>query len=275
MELFRAALKRHFWTRYVTLAPYRLLLCAKHSVLGVPESGNLHNPGYAELILQRYLSFAGPHGFHGKVAEVGPGAATDVAELLLAHGAAAVDQIDRFFAAKGHNRITRYVASAETFFREHGEYDFILSNAVLEHLHDPLVALRAMVGALSPGGMMIHFIDLRDHGAFSPALHDLSFLRLPDWLYWPLIIQGGPNRIRTRKYRELLASLPVKSTIYPTTFVGSNDEFWLRPTVAPESLIAQSIKRAKEFQPHLAARFADESPEELAVNGVAIVARRN
>src|SRR5713101_2540018 len=101
------------------------------------------------------------------------------------------------------------VQAAERFFPAHAGYDFILSAAVLEHLYDPLEVLRSMCSALNPGGMMIHRVDLRDHGAFSPSLHDLSFLRLPDWSYWPLRIRGGPNRFRVTDYRQCLVSLPV------------------------------------------------------------------
>jgi SAM-dependent methyltransferase len=267
-------LHQYFWLRYLTLVPHRLLLCAKYAIAGVPEAGSLHDPGYSEKMLRRYMAFAGVSSFRGKVAEVGPGTRTDVAELLLANGAAWVDQIDRFQAAKGHNRIRRHIAPAEKFFASHRGYDFILSNAVLEHLYDPLVALRVMADALAPGGAMVHIVDLRDHGNFSPPLHELSFLRLSDALYWPLKIQGGPNRVRAEDYRKCLASLHVAAEIHPTSLVGCVEEFWDHPGDIPSQAFEKALREALLARPYLARQFTTEPAEDLAVNGIAVVARR-
>jgi 2-polyprenyl-3-methyl-5-hydroxy-6-metoxy-1,4-benzoquinol methylase len=57
--------------------------------------------------------------------------------------------------------LCRYQMPAEEFFLSHHGYDFILSCAVIEHLYNPLAALRAMAKALNPGGVMIHAVDCR------------------------------------------------------------------------------------------------------------------
>jgi SAM-dependent methyltransferase len=83
--------------------------------------------------------------------------------------------------------ITRYYgpqAAGESYFNERASiYDFIISRSVLEHTTDPVLTLESMYHALKPGGYLIHKIDLRDHGMFTPHHHDLKFLELPRGIY--------------------------------------------------------------------------------------------
>ena len=189
----KSATREIFWLRYISLAAWRLLYAAYATLTHRNISGQhdespeaLHQ--YAKVNLSCYKLWAGIEHFHGRVAEVGPGGASALAELLLADGCLQVDQVDRFTHATSRPSspdIYRYRAAGETFFNTHGGYDYILSCAVMEHLTDPLQALRSMAGALKPGGVMIHAVDCRDHGQFSKHLHDLSFLRIPPFLYFP------------------------------------------------------------------------------------------
>ncbi|MEV4312252.1 methyltransferase domain-containing protein [Actinocrispum sp. NPDC049592] len=56
-------------------------------------------------------------------------------------------------------------------------FDIIFSAACLEHVADPLAALRTMHRLLKPGGVTTHSIDLRDHRDFSDPL---AFLKHSD-----------------------------------------------------------------------------------------------
>jgi hypothetical protein len=63
---------------------------------------------------------------------------------------------------------------------EFGSIDFLLSNAVMEHVVDLLDAYRAVVAWLRPGGFASHQIDFRSHGLF--AAWD-GHWACPDWLW--------------------------------------------------------------------------------------------
>ena len=144
---------------------------------------------------------------------MGPGDNAGVAVLMRKDGSDQVDLIGRYFSrcdtqkqsmiydalSKRHRfdwlrrelawndthlvGITQQVGqSAEEFFHDCAQsggpvYDVIASRSVLEHLYDPLNVLESMVSCLKPGGSMIHKIDLRGHGMFTPEHHEVTFLR--------------------------------------------------------------------------------------------------
>src|ERR1700694_4903338 len=55
--------------------------------------------------------------------------------------------------------------------------DLIVSNAVMEEIHDFDTAFSSMDQLLKPGGYMVHRIDLRNYGMFSKyGYHPLEFL---------------------------------------------------------------------------------------------------
>lgn len=61
-------------------------------------------------------------------------------------------------------------------------YDITASNAVFEHLFDPLSAARSLYAVTAPGGVGLHQVDFRDHRNFSAPLEfllldELSFAR--------------------------------------------------------------------------------------------------
>jgi SAM-dependent methyltransferase len=196
---------------------------------------------YLERIHVGYRRLAGVHNFHGNIAEIGPGGHAGVALLLRADGCDRVDLIDRFvirsdpaqqaaiYAAlsrrhdldrfrlgeswSGHSLAGIFWHEgrpAEEYFRRAaatspGEFDFILSHTVLQHLYDPLAAITDMITCLRSGGKLVHRIDLRDQGFFSQSHHELTWLSMPTWL-WPYLTRhvGGPNRVLAHRYRTLL-----------------------------------------------------------------------
>ena len=156
---------------------------------------------YIDLVFADYRAEAGVACFFGKVAEIGPGDSCGVALRFLEDGCAQIDLVDRFWAKRddAHQRlINRTIverapalmaccgesgeesafpgihrqygeqASAEAFFLGHKVYDFIVSRAVLEHVRDPVLSLVQQADALSLQGMLLHAVDLRDHGACFP-----------------------------------------------------------------------------------------------------------
>jgi SAM-dependent methyltransferase len=51
------------------------------------------------------------------------------------------------------------------------EFDLVYSCAAMEHFDRPQEAVREMCRVLAPGGLAVHFIDLRNHGGTHPLDH--------------------------------------------------------------------------------------------------------
>jgi SAM-dependent methyltransferase len=259
---------------------------------------------YATRIAGDYLARCPTLG--GRIAEIGPGGNAALALNLIAHGATSVDLLDRFAfshdpahlarlygaiiagdarlagldAANLAPRVRCHVgeeAAAERFFAAHRGYDAILSCAVLEHLYDPLGALDAMAAALNPGGVLLHQVDLRDHGMFSAAGHDeLTFLALPSWLYPHMTRRRGrPNRVLLHRYRAALDALGLDYELLVTNLVGSPA---IPPTPyaeIPAEIRAAALARVAAIRPGLAREFADASDADLSVTGFFLAAKKH
>jgi len=81
----------------------------------------------------------------------------------------------------------------------HGS-DIVLSTSVFEHLTDPAGILNALVKITSPGGIHLHYVDLRDHFFKYP----FEMLTYPEktWTAW-LNPTSNLNRWRLPAYRKL------------------------------------------------------------------------
>jgi SAM-dependent methyltransferase len=248
-----------------------------------------------------------------RVLELGPGEDVCVALRFLAAGAAQVSCIDRFrfevdaawehevyrlllddVDDEGRRRLSD-VLSPDGRLLAHGErlevvrgvgieegaerlgdgrFDLIVSVAVLEHVYDLAASLRAMDQLLAPGGVMVHQVDLRDHGMFSGGgRHPLEFLTIGDRVYDLMTSHtGAPNRERAGTYRGLLAELGHEATLKVTNVGGArNDISPYREQIAigreVDAPLAESIVRMRD---RLAPRFGELSTEELATTGLLI-----
>lgn len=157
-------------------------------------------------------------------------------------------------------------------------FDLIVSVAVLEHVYDLAASLRAMDALLVPGGLMVHQVDLRDHGMFSGGgRHPLEFLTIHERVYRLMSSHtGAPNRERIGVYRELLAGLGHQTTIKVTNVGGGRKDlvpYRERIAVGAEidPALAASIERMRG---RLAPRFAPLPVEELATTGILIRSRK-
>ncbi|MCG8408891.1 MAG: methyltransferase domain-containing protein, partial [Phycisphaerales bacterium] len=211
---------------------------------------------YIDRIFADYLRYAGIDSFYGRVCEIGPGDNFGLAVRALDSGADEVIAIDRFYSKRDpefQNRLYRAMAerhglhrffdgepseetlsgvqyrpseAAETFFADKiEEFDFIVSRAVFEHLYDPLGALDDMIGALRPGGTLIHRVDLRDHGMFF-NLNPLTFLTVPGQIYRRMVSNSGrPNRVMFADYRDWLERSGLTGSLRITRLAGVDGEF--------------------------------------------------
>ena len=261
---------------------------------------------YIEEVFNDYVTYGGLVHLGGAAADVGPGDNAGVALLFRAAGCETVDLVDRFRSRRSVEQQRRiYTAladrhdlagpegwdddripgvtwhigsSAEAHFAERahegGVYDLIVSRATLEHLYDPLGALRSMAACLKPGGRMVHKIDFRDHGMFTPAHSELTFLRFPGWLHRQMTQRSGrPNRVLLHRYEGLAQEMTragvLEVTILVTSLVGEGE---IVPHVPLSSLPPQArqraVARADAARPHLARDFAGVSSTDLAVTGI-------
>jgi SAM-dependent methyltransferase len=280
-QSIKSATGRNVWIRYMFLAFWRLLCTAAAQVSGKAYSGqcSIDQESYAERVFLDYKRWAGINRFYGHAAEVGPGSVSALGLMLLADGCSQVDMVDRYSYGIENETppaLRRYQMPAEEFFLSHHGYEFILSCAVMEHLYDPLAALRAMAKALNPGGVMIHAVDCRDHGQFSDNLHDLSFLQIPPWLYSPLAAGTGLNRIRISDYRRTLESLGLNCRVFVTSLSGVPEG--ISPAVEFDKLdpylIDKSSRNLYSIKNKLAKPFRDMHDRDLMISGFSLVARK-
>lgn len=187
-----------------------------------------------------------------RVLEYGPGDVLGVALLFYAHGAAAVDCVDRFALEQlteanvaiyrnilarldgaHRERATQAFVDGrpERGFRPEAihygvgrdglsgrvdAYDLIVSRAVFEHVNDLDGTMRDIATALKPDGVSLHQVDLKSHGL--DRYQKFDFLTWPPSLYRLMYgHKGFPNRWRANAYREAatragLACAPLQPT---------------------------------------------------------------
>ena len=274
---------------------------ARHEDLDIDASH-----AYVARVYGDYLAYGGLDRFSGTVAEIGPGDGFAVALRILGGGADHVHAIDRWVSrrdADAQRRIYGALAErhdlawlfdgapaeetirdltyhagqpAETFFRESGlRFDAILSRAVMEHLYDPLAALDDMAESLAPGGVMIHRIDLRDHGMFA-GHHPLTLLTLSDGLHRRMTRGAGrPNRVLAPAYRAWLEGSGLSGGIAMSRLAGVGGEQDPAPWEALDvGIKAQALDCVRTIRPRLGKRFKAMRDEDLAVAGLVLVARK-
>lgn len=267
---------------------------------------------YINEVFMDYKYYGRVKQFHGRVAEVGPGDNCGVGLLFLRDGCDSVDLVDRFYSKRnspqqaaiyrmltagnpssgskspgdadlydddsfaGVKRFYGEKASAELFFETHKDYDFIVSRAVLEHVYNPALALMRMASALTPEGMMLHKVDLGDHGMFSPQFHELKYYEVPDWLYKRMTKSAGyPNRVLINQYNYIMKQTGLDFTFLVTRLAGAGE---IRPHVPYEDIQDSYRKEASRYvrsvRKRFAASFSNLSDEELSITGFFVVARK-
>lgn len=70
------------------------------------------------------------------------------------------------------DRLQYHHCSAASIPAAENSYDYVFSNAVMEHLADPATVIKEIKRVLKPDGVTFHNIDLRDHSDFTnPYAH--------------------------------------------------------------------------------------------------------
>jgi len=268
---------------------------------------------YIEEVVAAYKQYGRIDKFTGVAAEVGPGDNAGVAMLMRRDGCLQVDLVDRFASRRESAKQQRVYSalskkyqldwlkheqmwddreldgivpkigqSAEEYFAACAQsdapgYDVIVSRSVLEHLYDPLGALEHMARSLKPGGRMLHKIDLRDHGLFTPQHPELTFLTFPSGIYQLMTRNSGrPNRILFHRYREVFERLQsqyhIETAVYVTRLTGVGDivPHQLYEDI-PAAMWRQATEHVEPYRPHFAREFRSVAGKDLAIAGVFVV----
>jgi SAM-dependent methyltransferase len=271
---------------------------------------------YIEKAFNDYKQYGLFEKFYGSVAEIGPGDNAGVSLLMRKDGCDRVDLIDRFLTRKNFDQQAKIYSAlsqrydldefkiqevwneralaginwmvgepAEIYFqkcaRTRGQiYDFIVSCDVLEHLYDPLDALPYMLECLKPGGRLLHKIDFRDHGLYTPEHHELTFLEIPTPIYRLMSRNvGRPNRMLIHRYRELLTQMKLTGAIDYSLLVtqlvsvGEISPHRQFADIEPEKQ-RQAIAFVDSHRAKFADEFRDVDSGDLAVSGIFLIATK-
>lgn len=157
-------------------------------------------------------------------------------------------------------------------------FDLIVSRAVLEHVFDIDAAFDSMDALLTPDGLMIHKVDLRDHGLFSEGgLNALTFLTIDDRIYRLMgeKTAGLPNRKLIDWYREKLGGLGFGCEFLITHMAGVQAEVKPHRPLADGLPDKAPLAGAEAIRSKVLPRYKDLPAEELAISGFMLVARRS
>lgn len=159
---------------------------------------------------------------------------------------------------------------------EINDFIVIVYSACLEHLYAPLNALKHRVESLKPGGRILHKIDLRDPGMFTPTAHELTFLQIPNTIYRFMVSNSGrPNRILVHRYREVLEEMKnaelINYSLLVTSLVGVGEitPHKMFPEIDLEKQ-RQAVAFVEEHRQKFASEFIEISSEDLAISGILI-----
>jgi len=274
---------------------------ARHRSLPLEQS-----VAYIDRVYQDYLAYSGRDRFTGVVGEIGPGDNFGLALLLLGNGASTVHAVDRYASERDSTQqaaiyqalaarhalqnqfdgppgettmrgLVRHAGvPAERFFRERtGQFDAILSRAVLEHLYDPIAAVDDMANALAPGGVLVHRIDLRDHGMFA-GRHPLTFLTIPDRVYRAMTRGAGrPNRVLLPAWRDWLVRSGLRGSLRITRLAGVEGEIEPADWNDIDAKMRETaLGTVRAIRPKLCRNLAPLDDRDLAVSGCVLVAEK-
>jgi SAM-dependent methyltransferase len=249
-----------------------------------------------------------------RVLEVGPGDNLGVALRLLGLGARQVVCVDRFVTARDRDQQRTINTALIEFMPEDqrarldpvltpagdirpgqdrlvliegmpiedaaerldGEFDLIVSRAVLMHVYDLDAAMKAMTRLLVPSGAMSHKVDLSDLRLFTEGgHHPLTFLTIPDRLWDRMRRNTGlPNRLLANYYRETLEAWNYEVELLISRLIGQSELETPAPAEGLGARIEQAAPLVEEIRPRLLERFRDLPVADLAAASVFVNARK-
>jgi len=286
-----------------------------HEAFSVRESLAYINSVYDEYLLYADIEKDGLAG--KRILEIGPGDNLGVALKFIASGAAQVVCIDRIYSERNERQQCDIYSAlrgtldpdAREFFDLavtldcgkvrfnseriknisgvdiagankilEGEFDIIVSRAVLEHIYDIDGAFCVMDKHLKKGGRQLHKVDLRDHEMFTrDGFNPLTFLTIPAFV-WNLMTRhsGKPNRKTAEYFKEKLEALGYDYDIWVTHLVTRENEIkpHKKEIISGMDYDSRDLEIVKSIRPRLSMEFSRFSDESLLVGGIFITAKK-
>lgn len=302
--------RRSVWLTTIWFLADNLLASLRIKNPGPPKQDHLSGEAieaditYSTNVVENYAKFGAARG---RVAEIGPGGSAATALLMIERGADSVELLDRFVYPHDQSMLNRTYsiiigrsskltalfpdpanlgahvrfetgepAAAERYFENHKGYDAVCSCAVLEHLFDPILALKRMTAALNIDGKLVHYVDFRDHAMYTAGgLHELTFLTIPRWIYPHMSRRRGrPNRVLIGEYRSACAELGLDFQILATSLVGVGFIEHMPYAEVPAELRAKAEARVEAIRGKLAEPYRSMAACDLAIDSIALIATK-
>jgi 2-polyprenyl-3-methyl-5-hydroxy-6-metoxy-1,4-benzoquinol methylase len=212
------------------------------------------NQDAPEALIDRYSSYVRKFAEQGddqstlRILEVGAGATNSVGLLLADRLNCHVDVYDPYVAHDTElteTIISRYNLKPETIRRVRRidnidtQYDFILSNSVLEHVKDIEKFFQDMKNALKADGKMVHFVDYRDHFFKYPYF----FLMFSKKTWDRFLNPGDLYRWRIDDHIQAVQESKLKCTVLDAEILENDAEYVIN-RVCKEFLLKKDWKVA-------------------------------
>jgi ubiquinone/menaquinone biosynthesis C-methylase UbiE len=139
---------------------------------------------------------------------------------------ASTTSLDRIVACHDYpdDAILRFEATVEDLsVIADGTIDIVLSNAVLEHVMDPVICFKELFRIMTSRGIQFHQVDFRDHKDFSSPL---DFLLIGDIKYEKIFkdVNGERgNRWRPIEYEILMRQVGFSSISFHPSCYAEDD----------------------------------------------------
>lgn len=291
-----------------------------HDPLPTEEIVRYVNQVYNDYLIQGRLS---PGTLTGRrILELGPGDSVGVALRFVAAGARQAVCLDRFYAPHDQVKEREvYLALRDQLSREErrnfddaigltsgirinpervrcvygtgaeaadtvlepASFDLIVSRGVLQEVYRIEQAFAAMDRLLTPGGRMVHQIDLRDYGLFAAnGHHPLTLFTIPAWIYKLMAKDSDrSNRRLANYYRDKMESMGYQFSIVRCDLVAQPYIPTGRALPAPQTHLepgrdysAADLAMVQSIRLRLAPEFRNLSDEDLLTSAIFLVAQK-
>jgi len=227
----------------------------------MPDPESIYNR-FKEIAIQYNSAY--PYDLKNKtILEIGPGRSltscyylSQISQCKKVYAHDAYGQvwqdIDRIIVERYFQNVSNvhYLVGKNALSEITDKVDYIVSNAVLEHIWNLDELIEQLSEVSHKNTIMFHIIDFRNHNKFS-KYGDLYFLKYSDTLWkWMASNVGHPNRLRMNNYENIFIKHgftfePFEVEYYDDASVRHAIDTYLSRRYADNDLPALYVKSAK------------------------------
>jgi SAM-dependent methyltransferase len=159
-------------------------------------------------------------------------------------------------------------------------FDLVVSRGAIQDIYNPDQAFNAMDRLLKPGGYALHKIDLSDQGMFrNQGMNPLTYLTIPEPVYRLMAIDSGkPNRKLKSYYQQKMIEQGYDARLLVTSVIGRGGKGDMHPhkekIIKGVDYSQATLDYVTSIRPRLIQRYRHLPDEELIVDGIFVVARK-